>query len=128
MDERTKGFDRLKWPSFNQCNREDLINIIKRLACMMVLSDPPRVVGIIMADVNSAKALKKLDEADKLTDAAHDSRMKAIELMKLYEGKKLGEIPKDVLDTISKHMEAAEAADKKYDKLMKEIDNYGKHV
>ena len=128
MGERVEGFDRLKWPSFKHCNREDLINIIKRLACRTVFGNPPAVVEMIMVDVNSTKALKKLDEADKWSDAAHDSRMKAFELMKPYEGKKLGEIPNDVLEAIAGHMEAAETADAKYDKLMKEIDNYGKRV
>ena len=119
------GINDLKWPSFKQCKREDLIEIIKRLACRIGIGDPASRVSYIMAEMGYTRAQKLIDQAEKHSEAAHDARMRAIEMMKPYEGRKLGDIPEDVLMQIQQCFEEAERADAQYKKCMKEAERVG---
>jgi hypothetical protein len=116
------GINDLQWPSFKQFKREELIEIIKRLACRVGIFDPVALVSCAMGEVGRTRVQKLIDQAEKYSYAAHDARMRAIEMMNPYQGRKLGDIPDNVLVQINQYFEEAEKADALYEKCMKEAE------
>lgn len=62
-------------------------------------------------------------EMDRQAQIAHDARVAYCDLLKPYDGKRLIDIPLDVAKKADAAMRRAQAADRKWYKLMKEADN-----
>lgn len=71
-----------------------------------------------LADLEYKREMDRIDQAKQLADTARKARVEYAELLKPYEGKKLTEIPLDVLEKADEAMNRARGADKKWYRLM----------
>ena len=102
--------------TLQQCTKAELLWVIDR-ACMHNLSD--WAIKAALSDLVLEKIQKNADEADRLRKFAYEKRMEYIELMKPYDGWKIIDIPMDVLKKAQAALDAAQEADRKWDKLMR---------
>lgn len=101
--------------TLQQCTKAELLWVIDR-ACKHNLYD--WAIKSALNDLKLEKIRKSMDEADRLAQLAHDKRMEYVELMKPYDGWKIIDIPMDVLKKAQAALDAAQEADRKWDKLM----------
>ena len=102
--------------TLRQCTKVELLWVIDR-ACKHNLSD--WAIKAALNDLELEKIRKNMDEADRLREFAYEKRMEYIDLLKPYEGRLIKDIPLDVLEKASAAMDAAQEADRKWEKLMK---------
>lgn len=103
------------------CTKEELIYIIKRLTHL-----DDWYLKRLLNEVEYNRVKKKLAEAERWNQVADSCRRKYIEFLKKHEGKKLVDIPISEIKEMERCLKDAERADKEYDKLIKEVDAYGK--
>ena len=101
--------------TLEQCSKADLIFIIKRM-CMCSLGK--RDLDRALADLEYEKEKAKIDEADEYAKLADKKRKAYIDLLHPYDGKKWCDIPMPVLEKAAELQRQAEAADRKWAKLM----------
>lgn len=77
-----------------------------------------RSIRNALADLEYKREMDRIDRAKQLADTARKARVEYAELLKPYEGKKLTEIPLDVLEKADEAMSRARDADKKWYRLM----------
>jgi hypothetical protein len=109
--------------TLNECTREELIFVIKRLSWMNK-SEVERA----LCDVEYERVKKKLAKAEEWGETADNWRAKYIELLSKCGGKPLIDIPVETIEEMEKCLLEAKKADEQYDKLMKEVDEYGKRT
>ena len=100
------------------CSKDDLIWIIKRVLLMTTLTDWDYYVSRALGDLRYEKDRRKLNKADEYADLSYKKRLEYIELLSPYDGVPFKDIPLDVLQKADKAMNEAQAADKKWNKLM----------
>lgn len=71
-----------------------------------------------IAELDHKKTMDRINEADKYAAIASQKRTEYITLLTLYEGKSWNEVPHNIVTRCAKLMEEAQAADKKYLKLI----------
>lgn len=101
------------------CTKEELLYIIKRLTWL-----DNSCLQRILNEVEYEQVKKKLAEAEKWSKIADDCLKKYIDILKKYEGKKATDIPLSDWLEMERLLKDREKADKKYDKLIKEVDAY----
>lgn len=101
--------------TLKDCTKEELIFIIKRLQ-FYSLSDS-HYVNLALRDVEEERENKKLAEAKRLSKYSAQKRQEYIDLLAPYEGKRILDIPDSVIKKADSAMKAAQAADKKWNKL-----------
>ena len=106
--------------TLNDCTKEELIFIIKRLT-----RSDKYYLQRALGDLEYERVKKKLTEAEHWGQVADSCRQRYIELLRKYEGKKLTDIPISDIKEMQECLKNAEKADKKFEALMKEVDEYG---
>ena len=106
--------------TLNECTKEQLLYIIKRLTWYNDFE-----LQRILCDLEYKRVEKKLAEADNWGKIADDCRRKYIEILKKHEGLRLIDVPIEDIKEMERCLKDAKKADEKYDKLMKEVDAYG---
>ena len=101
--------------TLEQCSKADLLWIVDRM-CMYGLCK--RELKRALDDLDYKKEKARIDEADKYAKLAHEKRQAYIELLHPYDGMKWGNIPISVLKKAAELQKQADAADKKWAKLM----------
>lgn len=104
-----------------ECTKAELIDIIKRLT-----HTDDYHLKIILGDMDYERVKKKLDEAERWNQVADSCRSKYIEILKHHEGKRLIDVPIEDIKVMEQCLKDAEIADNKYDKLIREVNDYGK--
>jgi uncharacterized protein YPO0396 len=107
--------------TLKECTREELIFVIKRISFF-----DKSAVERALADVEYERIKKKLASAEEWGKIADNCRTRYVELLKKNEGKKLLDFPIEDIKEMEQCLAQAKKADKQYDKLMKEVDAYGK--
>lgn len=108
--------------TLDECTKDELKIIIKRLTFFQ--GDKYRL-NTILNEIEYGRVKKKLNEAKRWEQVANDCRQRYVEFLKKHEGKKLIDIPIDEIKKADRYLIEAGKADKEYDKLIKEVDNYG---
>lgn len=103
--------------TLKDCTKSELLWVIdhaKRHSLGMVGS----YIDNALADLEYKRKMDRLDQAKKLADTASKARVEYVELLKPYDGKKLTEVPLDVLKKADDAMKRSREADKKWYRLM----------
>lgn len=109
--------DKKDMAELRKCSKADLLYIIERM-CLWGMSTGQRHLRNALSDLKLQKELQRIDEADEYNKLAHAKRLEYIELLSSFKGKTLSEIPLDALEKADQLIKEADAADKKWDKLM----------
>ena len=96
-------------------SKADLIWIINR---MVANSLSKELLRRAINDLKYEKERKRFDEADKVGKIANKKRQEYIDLLSPYDGMRVLDIPIDVLEKADQLMKEAQAADRKWTKLM----------
>ena len=101
--------------TLSQCSKADLIWIINRLA-----QGPGgrHQVSSALADLAYQKSKDALGKAEWYAQLAAEKRQQYIDLLTQYTGMSFADIPLDVLDKAKQLLDAAEAADKMWEKYI----------
>lgn len=112
--------------TLNQCTKQELIFIINRMAMRHVFGEEQRQSEIkkCLNDVEYRRVQKLLNEADNWNKIAADCRRKYCDILKQYEGKRIIDIPVDVIKKAEELLKDAQRADKKWDECMRKVDEY----
>ena len=102
-----------------QCTKEDLIWVINRLLQMCCFYQKDYYLSHALSDLHYHKEKARIDEAEKIGKIADAKQQEYIEIMRPYDGKRLADIPLDVLEKASQALSEADAAEKKFMKLMR---------
>jgi len=103
-----------KRANLEKYSKADLIWIIRR---MTPLGDSWELMRAI-SDLECEKERQRLDEAEKIAKIAEEKRQAYIELLAPYDGKTIWDVPHEVLAKADKAIKEAEAADRKWNRLM----------
>ena len=104
--------------TLKECTKEELIYILNRISRF---SDYDYHINLALNEIEYKHQMKKIDEAQKWAEIAHDKRKEALELLKCYEGHKFSDIPPEILTQARKLFDEATAADNKWEKINKNI-------
>lgn len=104
--------------TLNQCTKEDLRWIIKRILQLACFNNQEWYLQRALSDLAFEKEKKKLDEADKIAAVAHEKRMEYYSLLEPYRGKPIAKIPKATINKALQLLKEADEADEKWDKMM----------
>lgn len=99
------------------CTKDELIFIIDRLRHYTHLN-AEYYLEMALIDLEHRKEIENIEKADKYAKIAHEKRMEWCELLKPYKGKKLTDIPRDVLLKANKLITEAQKADEEWEKLI----------
>ena len=99
------------------CTKDELIFIIDRLRHYTHLN-AEYYLERALNDLKHRKEIENLEKADKYAKIAHEKRKEYCELLKPYEGKKLADIPCDVLSKANRLIIEARKADEEWEKLI----------
>ena len=110
--------------TLNQCTKEELIFIIKAMARRHCFTEEQVQVEIDsrLSDVVYQRQLKLLKEAENWNKISADCRQKYLELLAQYDGRKLLDIPGDIIKEANSLLKDAQYADKKWEECMKKVD------
>lgn len=112
--------------TLNQCSKEELIFIIHRMARRHCFSEEIQAeIDRHLSDVLYERQLKILKEAENWSKISADCRKKYIEILAPYDGKKLLDIPIDVIKKAESLIKDAQFADRKWEECMRKVDNNG---
>ena len=75
------------------------------------------------SDVVYQRQQKLLGEANRWGQISSDNRLKYLAVLAPYDGKKLIDIPRDVIEKAESFLKAAQYADRKWDECMRKVDN-----
>ena len=76
-------------------------------------------------DENRVKTL--CDEADRLNKMSAEASQQYIDILKPYNGKRIIEIPLDVMEKADDYINKAHALDRQWSKIMKKIERMNNH-
>lgn len=103
--------------TLKDCTKEELLIVIEHMK-HLCFSSGDYYVAQALGEVVRRREEKKMEEANRLNQEAHQWRMEYIEAMKPYKGKKLGDIPLPVLNRARECLHKADEADRRWNKLM----------
>lgn len=107
--------------TLKNCTKEELIFIVERLSFF----DKAHLERLLY-DVEYERVKKKLAEAKRWGEVAASCRQKYADWLKKYHGTPLSQVPMSEIKEADKALKDAEKADREYDKLMKEVEAYGR--
>ena len=108
--------------TLNQCTKEELIFIIKRMAFRSYFKRAEEEIEYLLSEVKYERQKKLLKEAENWNTISADCRNKYLEILKPYEGKRVIDVPLEVVKEAEKVLKDAQFADKKWDECMKKLD------
>ena len=99
--------------TLSQCSKADLLWIVKRLQLRCKYD-----IEIALNDLSYEKEKKRISEAEKCYKLADKKRREYLALLEPYIGKPMKDTPLSVLEQADILMKEAQAADRKWAKLM----------
>ena len=99
--------------TLEQCTKAELIQIIKQLNWL----DKHRI-NCALIDIETQRMQKRFKEAEKYGKMASENLNKYIEILKPYEGKKVIDIPSEIISKAAEYEKAFKKAEEKELKLM----------
>lgn len=103
-----------KLKKLKRLSKDDLIWIISRMSSF----GQEYFLDEAILSLEYKKEKEKLDKADEINEKAYQHLMEYIDLMSPYGGKKISEIPLDILEKASKAIEQAKKLDDQWNRLM----------
>ena len=104
--------------TLEQCTKAELIQIIKKTN---YLSD--RRVKCALLDIEVQRMQKRFKESEKYFRIAAENLNKYIEILKPYEGKKVIDIPSNIISKMAEYEKAYEKAQKKGEDIVRKVMN-----
>ena len=104
--------------TLSQCSKVDLLWVINRFKMLMGHSSAEYYINRSLNDLWYDKQKKKIDEADGVAVLADAKRREYIELLKPYEGKRIVDIPSDVIIRADALIKEERELNEKWKKLM----------
>lgn len=99
-----------------QCTKAELIQIIKKTN---YLSDYR--VKCALLDIEGQRTQKRFKESEKYFRKATENLNKYIEILKPYEGKKVIDIPSNIISKAAEYEKAYEKAQKKGEEIVRKV-------
>lgn len=111
--------------TLNQCTKEELIFIINSMARRNCFSQEQIQITIDrhLSDVVYQRQRKLLTEADNWNKIAADCRQQYLNILAPYDGKKLIDVPMDIIKKADALLKDAQYADRKWDECIRKVDN-----
>lgn len=103
--------------TLKQCTKEELLFVIEHIQHLNMFNFS-YYINRALSEVEYQREKKKIDESDKYAKLSYEKRTEYIQIMKQLEGKKLVDVPLDIIKKANKCLKEAEEADRKYEKLM----------
>lgn len=100
--------------TLEQCTKAELIQIIKQTNYLSEYR-----VNCALLDIEKQRMEKRFKEAEKYGRIANENLNKYIEILKPYEGKKVIDIPYDIISEAAEYEKAFKKAQEKEFELMK---------
>lgn len=100
------------------CTKKELLFVI-RTAKKYGLGSFDFAIDRALNDLEYQREKSRIKKAEELSKVAHDARMEYIEILSPYDGKRLIDIPEDVLVKADQARQKAQKADEQWMKLMK---------
>ena len=97
------------------CTKEELLWVINQL---MTIGNVSNYVRRVMIDVQYKRGMKRIEKAKDLEEIMHEAHSEYEDIMKPYKGKRLRDIPDDVLKQADFALKRYEDANKEWGKLM----------
>ena len=104
--------------TLNRCTREDLLWIINRILQRTSFNNQDYELLRALNDLEYKKEKRQIAEAEKYGNLADQKRREYIALLEAYAGKPIKDIPLDILEKADRLQKEADAAEKKFCKLM----------
>lgn len=104
--------------TISQCSRLDLLWVINRVQMLMGPSSTRHYIDRALNDLWYEKQKQRINEAERVAAKADAKRREYIELMKPYEGKRLIDVPIEVINRSADLLNEAREMDEKWEKLM----------
>lgn len=101
--------------TLRQCTKEELLYIFKQLK-EHYLFNLDYHINLCLSDIEYQRDMKKIDEGRKFAEQSYKKRIEYAKLLEPYEGKKITDVPIDILKKADKLLKEAHEADKKYQK------------
>ena len=104
--------------TLHDCTKADLIWIIHRVLQMTTFNNHDHYLNRALSDLSYEKEKKTLSEAEQIADQSKQKWDEYIDLLSLYDGKPIKDIPLDVLRRAQTVYDEALALDRKWSKMM----------
>lgn len=104
--------------TLSQCSKADLLWVINRFKMLMGPSSAGHYIDRALNDLWYEKQKHRINEADGVAALADAKRREYIDLMKPYEGKRIVDIPIDVINHAGSLIKEARKLDERWKKLM----------
>lgn len=104
--------------TLSQCSKADLVWVINRIKIRMGPSPVGYYIDQALNDLWYEKQKQRINEAEGVAARADAKRREYIDLLKPYEGKRIVDIPIDVIRRADALMKEARNLDEKWKKLM----------
>ncbi len=102
--------------TLEQCTKSELIQIIKQINWLCESH-----VKCALFDIEKQRMQKRFKEAEEYSRIATENLNKYIETLKPYEGKKVTDIPSNIILKAAKYEKAYTEAQKKEEEIMKKV-------
>lgn len=100
----------------SDCTKAELLFVIERLQLYNLSDD--YYIQRVLCDVKERREKRKLEEARRMEAVFSQKWQEYIDILSPYDGKRLKDIPPEVLDRADTAMKEAQAADMKWRKLI----------
>ncbi len=104
--------------TLGQCSKADLLWVIKRVQMLMGPNTTWNYIDKALNDLLYEKQKQRINEAERVAAKADAKSRAYIELLKPYEGKRIVDIPIDVINHADSLIKEARKLDERYKKLM----------
>lgn len=104
--------------TLNNCTKADLIWIINRVLQMTTLNKADYYIERALSELTFEKERKDLEEAEKVAEQSAQKWQEYIDILASFDGKKIMDIPMDVIAKAQKVHDEAIALDKKWSLLL----------
>lgn len=101
----------------SQCTKAELIWVIEQ-AEKLSLGDIHYWLDRALDDLKYKREMERIDKAKKLCEIANKAAQEYVELLKPYEGKKITDIPLDILKKADSALKRSRKANEMWAKLM----------
>lgn len=102
--------------TLKQCTKEELLEIFARLKKQHPSSE--WYIERILIDLHKERELKEIAQAENWAKISHEARTQYAELVKPYTGKKLTDVPIEIINKAEELLQTAQRADREYNRLM----------
>lgn len=104
--------------TLSQCSKAELLWVINRIKMLMGMNSVELYINRALNDLWYEKQKRRINEAEAVAAMADAKRREYIDLLKPYEGKKIVDIPIDVINHADSLIKEARKLDERWKKLM----------